>query len=388
MSTIQAARSPVEPSVPVLPDGLALKYVAEGAANVIWRISLPDEQLTPPPTVIEEYSESTPPPSEVDIDIDIGKENGASKANGANAPVITDYSRLLLRLRKCLPSSESNLLAYEYLSTVIMPLFPPGVMVGQELVKLPPALVARANDTLHHLEKAGVRPSHRQYLYLAGDPRPTEQGMEEGYAFLLEDMTPDTSLGEFLLEFKAKWLVQSPNAPADWKRCRTCALRLRKYTRATKKGKHTEWRGLCPFDLVSNDPKRAKNAIRRILHHPRCEDEKLVERVTAALIGCPQLSILKELQASLDPKGILNADHKSKEFLTAMTLRDCTFYVKVSPTEVQARLGDFDVKSGEAGKSEYWIKNERELIEEGWYNGTEEGDHPWKAEGLEVICRA
>ncbi|RVD89213.1 uncharacterized protein DFL_000230 [Arthrobotrys flagrans] len=386
MSTIQATRSHAEPSVPVLPDGLALKYVAEGAANVIWRISLPDEQLTPPPTVIGEYSGSTPPPSEVDIDIDIGKENGTTKSNGADAPT-TDYSHLLLRLRKCLPSSESNLLAYEYLSSVIIPLFPPGVMVGQELVKLPPTLVVRANDTLHHLEKSGVRPTHRQHLYLAGDPRPSEQQMEEGYAFLLEDMTPNTSLGEFLLEFKAKWLVQSPNAPENWKRCRTCALRLRKYSRAIKKGKHAEWNGLCPFDLVSEDRKRARNAVRRILQHPRCEDEKLVDRVTAALMGCPQLFILKELQASLDPKGILNADHKSKEFLTAMTLRDCTFYVKVSPTGVQARLGDFDVKSGEAGKSNYWIETERELIDEGWYSGTEEGDYPWNAEGLEVVCR-
>ncbi|KAK6497957.1 Inositol-pentakisphosphate 2-kinase [Arthrobotrys conoides] len=392
MSTIQATGSHVEPSVPVLPDGLALKYVAEGAANVIWRISLPDEQLTPPPTVIEEYSGSTPPPSELDTDVDIGKENGTTKANGANVPTITaaptDYSRLLLRLRKCLPSSESNLLAYEYLSSVIMPLFPPGVMVGQELVKLPPKLVIRANDTLHHLEKSGVRPAHRQNLYLAGDPRPGEQQMEEGYAFLLEDMTPNTSLGEFLLEFKAKWLVQSPNAPQGWKRCRTCALRLRKYSRSTKKGKHAEWRGLCPFDLVSNDQKRAKKAVRRILQQPRCEDEKLVGRVTAALMGCPQLSILKELQASLDPKGILGADHKSKEFLTAMTLRDCTFYVKVSPTDVQARLGDFDVKSGEAGKGDYWIKTERELIDEGWYSGTEDGEYPWTAEGFEVVCRA
>ncbi|KAK6347696.1 Inositol-pentakisphosphate 2-kinase [Orbilia javanica] len=394
MSTIQATGSHVGPSVPVLPDGLALKYVAEGAANVIWRISFPDRQLTPPPTVIEESSGPTPPPSEVDIGTDIGihtgKENGSTKTNGADATATattTDYSNLLLRLRKCLPSSESNLLAYEYLSSVIMPLFPPGVMVGQELAKLPPKLVERANDTLHHLEKSGVRPAHRQHLYLAGDSRPSEQQMEEGYAFLLEDMTPNTSIGEFLLEFKAKWLVQSPNAPNDWKRCRTCALRLRKYSKSIKKGKHAEWRGICPFDLASDDQKRAKNAVRWILQHPRCENEKLVNRVTAALMGCPQLSILKDLQASLDPKGILGADHKSKEFLTAMTLRDCTFYVKVSPTDVQARLGDFDVKSGEAGKSEYWIETERELINEGWYAGTEEGDYPWKAEGLEVVCR-
>ncbi|KAJ6257158.1 hypothetical protein Dda_8044 [Drechslerella dactyloides] len=377
MSTVQATGPHVEPRVPVLPDDLALNYVAEGAANVIWRIAPPQAKpSTPPPTSIEDYSGSTPPPSEIDIP---ANRNPAVDASG--------YSGVLLRLRKCLPSSESNLLAYEYLSSVIMPLFPPGVMVGQTLVQVPPGLISRANDILHHHEEAGIRPLHRQHLYLAGDPRPSEQQMEEAYAFLLEDMTPDVSRGEFLLEFKAKWLTQSPNAPADWKRCRTCALRLQKAAKALAKGKPTEWRGLCPFDLVSGHADRAKNGVGRILGHPRNNDEELVQRVTDALVDSPQLSILKQLQASLDPTGILEADHKSKEFLTAMTLRDCTFFVKVSPTNIQARLGDFDVKSGESGKSAYWIQLERGLIDGGWYSGTEEGDFPWKETGLEVVCR-
>ncbi|EPS35708.1 hypothetical protein H072_10869 [Dactylellina haptotyla CBS 200.50] len=390
MSTVPATGPHAEPPVPVLPDGLTLKKLTRTIARikVIWRISLPQAHPhTPPQTDLSEYTNSTPPPSEIDLLATTSGENGVAKANGVNFQPPTDYSHVLLRLRKCLPSSESNLLAYEYLSSVIMPLFPPGVMVGQTLVQVPSKLISRANDTLHDLEESGVRPSHRLNLYLAGDPRPSEQHMEEHYAFLLEDMTPDTSRGEFLLEFKAKWLVQSPNAPVEWKRCRNCALRLRKYAKSLKKGKSADWRGLCPFDLVSGDTKRACNGVKRILGYPRSEDEKLVERVTQALMSCSQLSILKELQAHLDPLGILKANHKSKEFLTAMTLRDCTFFVKVSPTDVQARLGDFDVKSGEGGKSDYWVRVENELISEGWYNGTEEGDFPWKADGLEVVCR-
>ncbi|KAK6358836.1 Inositol-pentakisphosphate 2-kinase [Orbilia brochopaga] len=390
MSTVQAPGSYGELQVLVLPDDLALTYVAEGAANVIWRIAPPQaEPSTPPPTVVEEHSASTPPPSEIDIPTN-GDSTRAANANGANGRLAVDtsaYKGVLLRLRKCLPSSESNLLAYEYLSTVIMPLFPPGVMVGQTLVRVPPGLVSRANDILHHREEAGLRPAHRRNLYLAGDPRPGEQQMVEPYAFLLEDMTPDVSQGEFLLEFKAKWLTQSLNAPSDWKRCRTCALRLQKAAKALAKGKPAEWRGLCPFDLVSGHMDRAKNAVRHILGHPRSSDEALVQRVTDALVACPQLSILKELQASLDPAGILEADHKSNEFLTAMTLRDCTFFVKVSPISVQARLGDFDVKSGEGGKSAYWVQLERDLIDGGWYSGTEEGELPWKEKGLEVVCR-
>ncbi|KAF3917484.1 hypothetical protein ABW21_db0201463 [Orbilia brochopaga] len=375
MSTVQAMGSPGEPQVLALPDDLALNYVAEGAANVIWRIAPPQTKpSTPPTSSVEEYSASTPPPSEIDI-----------PATNGDAPLT--YNGVLLRLRKCLPSSESNLLAYEYLSTVIMPLFPPGVMVGQTLVRVPPGLISRANDILHHREEAGLRPAHRWNLYLAGDPRPTEQQMEEPYAFLLEDMTPDVSRGELLLEFKAKWLSQSPNAPSDWKRCRTCALRLQKAAKALAKGKPAEWRGLCPLDLVSGHIERAKNAVRHILGRSRCSNEILVQRVTNALVSSPQLAVLKELQASLDPTGILEADHQSKEFLTAMTLRDCTFFVKVTPSDIQARLGDFDVKSGEGGKSAYWIETERALIDGGWYSGTEAGNFPWKEKKSEVFCQ-
>ncbi|EWC45836.1 hypothetical protein DRE_04843 [Drechslerella stenobrocha 248] len=395
MSTVQPARPHTDTQTFILPSNLTLKYVAEGAANVIWRISLPQEgPRTPPPTSIEEYSGTTPPPSETGVEKEIPADNNIGGAvetddanNHATVTLVRSFSDVLLRLRKCLPSSESNVLAYKYLASVIMPLFPAGVMVGQTLVQVPPTLVSRANDILHRLEESGARPAHRRHLYLAGDPRPSTQQMNEPYAFLVEDMTPDVSRGEFLLEFKAKWLVQSRSAPDGWKRCRTCALRLRRSAEALEKGNSAKWRGLCPFDLISGDVDRVTTAASHILEYPRNEDKNLVRRVTEALMGYPQLSILKELQASLDQNGILKADLQSEEFLTAMTLRDCTFYMKVSPLNIQARLGDFDVKSGEGGKSDYWIATERMLLDEGWYSGTEKGDFPWKVKGMEVVCR-
>ena len=62
-----------------------------------------------------------------------------------------------------------------------------------------------------------------------------------------------------------------------------------------------------------------------------------------------------------------------EDFLLAMTLRDCTVFVRFPSEgrseEVEARLGDLDLKSRE--KKEYWRRSELELIEDGWYGGKE-----------------
>lgn len=71
-----------------------------------------------------------------------------------------------------------------------------------------------------------------------------------------------------------------------------------------------------------------------------------------------------------DPKGVLKANAISQDFLAAMTLRDCTLYLKVSQGSIGARLGDLDLKTGK-GKAEYWRALERQLIEGGWYTATE-----------------
>lgn len=58
-----------------------------------------------------------------------------------------------------------------------------------------------------------------------------------------------------------------------------------------------------------------------------------------------------------------------------MTLRDCSVYIrfpekeKDDEREIEARLGDLDVKSAEKGEA--WKKQEKELIDGGWYTGTE-----------------
>ena len=39
-----------------------------------------------------------------------------------------------------------------------------------------------------------------------------------------------------MVEFKPKWLAQSPNAPADWVLCRTCAVRHMQSAKKQTKG--------------------------------------------------------------------------------------------------------------------------------------------------------
>ena len=48
---------------------------------------------------------------------------------------------------------------------------------------------------------------------------------------------------------------------------------------------------------------------------------------------------------------------------------------------VEARLGDFDLKSGNGGELESWRRKERELVEEGWYMCEDDG-----SSGSDDVC--
>jgi hypothetical protein len=81
----------------------------------------------------------------------------------------------------------------------------------------------------------------------------------------------------------------------------------------------------------------------------------------------------------LDPVSVLNPPTDPEENRKwelnqqiAMTLRDVSLFLLVPEDESQplvAKLADLDLKS--AKKLKQWRKIERELIDEGWYEGTE-----------------
>jgi inositol-pentakisphosphate 2-kinase len=256
--------------------------------------------------------------------------------------------------------------------------------------------------------------------------------MYERYAFLVEDMTPTPAAGEakphrqVLVEFKTKWLLPSPGAPKDWRRCRTCALRISKDYKKHKT--HVQGNGVgapgywCPFDLASGEHGRVRLAVRGILSHKGAvltgwkngsgvrgkmsalEEIILENKIVEYFLqpkGRELLALLKKYQREWDPKGAealfgKNGDQnlgvdtvtgttgdgewgdewteEVRKYLMAMTIRDLTLFLKVdlsSDAEVQARIGDLDLKSCENGKAKYWVNTEAGLKSGGWYSGTE-----------------
>ncbi|RPA95797.1 hypothetical protein L873DRAFT_1829706 [Choiromyces venosus 120613-1] len=353
-------------SVPLLSEDLQLTYLAEGAANIIYRVSSPP-----------------------------------------GAPPTDEYANKLLRLRKALPSAQPNLLAYSHLLHTFHPLFPSHLLVPTTLIRVPKSVILRENGNLLQLESAGKRPSKRHGLYLEEET--------EDYGFVILDMSPraigdlpptppetddtttppiagataeefkkeDVLTRQILVEFKPKWVVQSPSAPTNWRRCRTCALRLQKHS-----GKPS----LCPLDLSSQEESRVRNTLQHILpsvppknlqlrRGESWEDaRKVIEDHTADfLVSSELMPLLKRLQLELDPLGPIQvaregSQYHREKFVTAMTVRDLTIFLRINlDGGVEARIGDLDLKTGEAGKWDYWSKVEQSLVANDYYTGSEEG---------------
>ena len=316
-----------------LPDNVPLAYLAEGAANIVYK-----PILTP----------STPLSSTEHL------------------------SSRLLRLNKALPSRVPVSQSHRDFCQLIRPLFGANDVVDQQLILLPAHTIQTLNARLKEDERARRRPVKRLGLYLA---------KEEGYGLLVRDMTPDLARGEVVVEFKPKWLAQSPSAPEGARRCRTCALaEQRNAIRRSEGGKELPY--FCPLDLVSCDERRVGRAVQGILSTSKARgagSSDVYERLVAVLLESKVLLRLKELQETLDPLGIFDADEESRDFRIATTLRDCSVFVKMpadTAGEVELRLGDLDLKSGRQGKAGYWRAVEETLISEGWYMGTEGDPRP------------
>lgn len=153
-----------------------------------------------------------------------------------------------------------------------------------------------------------------------------------------------------VIEFKPKWLAQSPDAPADATMCRTCAIR---HMRAEKTLNHSRF---CPLDLT-HDLSRAINA--QDLEKDWKLDPEEKDAVVDHLFSSQLFDRLKSCQS--DP----NAD-----LTLLMTLRDCSVYIqidRVNQSVAAVWLADFDRKSPR--KQHIWDKLESRLSDEGWYHG-------------------
>jgi inositol-pentakisphosphate 2-kinase len=299
----------------------------------------------------------------------------------------------LLRLPKNLPHVLS---ADEQLQTFrrnFGNLFPIEHVITAELVHVDHSVVAALNNGLARMQSS-TRPLHRLTDLL---PDSDMAGQ------LITDMT--TAPGQTLVQLKPKWLHQSPNAPTNSRRCRTCALRA---LRAAKRERTaSDAQEICPLALIHGDVRIRRRAFAQIT-----ADRKLREYL--AVEAQPLLRELRECQVDFDEAGVLGVESENaiKSLCKAMTLRDCTLYVRRNGEQgsddesddenyaggskraddgaedgsseedlaIEARLGDLDLKLPE--RLEYWKRTEQNLIDGGWY--TNEENAPLRTP--ETIC--
>ena len=290
-----------------------LVYLAEGAANVIYRIQVFD----PDPSTTADlhfeghgYDSDSPLPTEIE-------------------PLKMDprLEGKLVRLRKDLPSIAPVANSQQHFESMIRPLFPGDNLLEAVLFQPSLRLLKDCNSKLRMMEEDGTRPAKRHGSYLAED---------EKHGCLISDMScPDTSLFR-CFEFKPKWLVQSPSAPAGSRRCRTCALRAMKRSNKSEAPDMSK-AAFCPLNLVSIDNAKLAIFIDHILGLDPARDKTKDDKITKTEHGLlmkflyknPLLDKLRDLQLEMDTEGVFKADLMSPRFLAAMTLRDCTMYLRV-----------------------------------------------------------
>lgn len=228
-------------------------------------------------------------------------------------------------------------------------------IVPQLLVRITPAVANALNAKRDHALRAkGVK----------GD----QSTIHAGYAMLVEDMGP--SADYIALEFKPKWLAQSPMAPNDATRCRTCAREALRNGKLRKKGLKVST-PVCPLGLIHHDRRVVMSTIDRLA--PRWSDRDR-ERLADALKESRVLERLRDLQEEGDPGDALFTHPSDPRFGLAMTLRDCSCFVRM-PIDPDApviiKLADVDKKNWRQ-KQSYWQKRHDDLVDDGWYNEKED----------------
>lgn len=312
-------------ALPELSPTIKLEYLAEGGANIVYRIILPiaeEQVLEPQPSEIPHYGASTPPPTEIDdtnldSDVDINITSGK-----------------LLRLRKNVRYGLPYRDTARDFQTKIRPLFGDEELVDQTMVRVPPSVIQRCNANLQEREHHTKRPAIRCGVYLAED---------EPLGMLVTDMTTTTHSTAIvaeagnIVELKPKWLVQSPSAPSRARRCRTCALRDMKRADSPLLNSQNPPTApvvippgkaqFCPLDLTSSD----KNDMQRTIRHifPSLPTQK-IDIIADALYQHPILQKLLSLQRIHNEVGLHGPSPGSRETSLSMTLRDCSVFLKVS----------------------------------------------------------
>ncbi|KAK8231196.1 inositol-pentakisphosphate 2-kinase [Phyllosticta paracitricarpa] len=309
---------------------------------------------------------------------------------------------MLLRLKKKVPFYQDDRTTYDFYLNTISDWIPQRHLVQQDLIRISNDIIENCNSELRTREKSGQREPkrHGTYLHLTDS------------AIIMRDMNSYDAEKSVTLEFKPKWLWQSPTAPPNATRCRTCALRAQRKSKGEKESKTHGV--LCPLVISTGEPDYIRDVVTQLVDNPsnyvgtalprwladthatngtngQTHDngpksrhdliEKLCRHFSAdshaALHkrhgeGYHVLQGLQHMQRRLDQCGILDRE-PTPDFLLAMTLRDCSLYVQVhwDSQRVESRLGDLDPKVSKGGKLEQWRETEKSLLDGGWYYAAE-----------------
>jgi inositol-pentakisphosphate 2-kinase len=353
---------------------ILIHYVAEGAANVIWSIQIDPDSTDP---AHRPYLENKL------LRFRKGSKSYTSKDDSSPAPpkyMSTDFVTEFYQSMRTRMGSGGD-----------------ACLINQEVVHISARVVNECNKILDGLEMRGSRPGNRGGWVLRRSER---KGL------LIESMLPNDNT--VLVELKPKWLEQSPGAPSDSPRCRTCAIHAFRGTLAKKLP-------VCPLALLSNKEAIIRYAVSKLpksaIHSfpPGISLEEVQEQLTNFFLGPEELGDapwdrtngrnmlqhIAALQKFYDPHGIVavcngrytrqyhahvSADAFHQAMLEAvgiaMTMRDCTLFIRLTKGEsgwkVEGRLADLDPKSwDDPVRQNKWLQDEVRLIQEGWYAGAE-----------------
>ncbi|CAK7239914.1 MAG: Inositol-pentakisphosphate 2-kinase [Sporothrix thermara] len=373
-----------------------------------------------------------------------GEHGTARKSIGAPADA-GPLSTHLLRIPKAGPGvgPTTCLEHYAYYSTVLRPLVGAEWLVGQHLIQgiVSSGVHTTLNRLLEDMDRGrrsrpdwvGTRVAANVDVALL---------VEDMTSACKRSSSPSTTT---TIQCKPKWLVQSPSAPAGARRCRTCALAAASAAPLGGKGGDDGRAGRlkkkasphkvkpCPMVLVADPPTTPQEeaTLDAALWDYVCQH--MSSAVTTAPVShaspsstsspAPSMALLKArpaiirwlrttdlfrrmaaIQAEFDPHGALSVplegptsdtsdttDTSNKSsaastsaldrLQTAMTLRDCTCFLRITvsegsasssqPVAISGKLGDLDRKDGRR-KLARWQEQERTLLAGGFYLGTEE----------------
>lgn len=129
-----------------------------------------------------------------------------------------------------------------------------------------------------------------------------------------------------VIEFKPKWLLQSPNAPVNANWCRTCALSLKRH--------HCK-PSFCRLDLATSEAAILQNALNKMLASVQAItslDTVSMSQVCAQVFCQSKVLLALEKAQAADKRGILaykGQDYIPQELVYAMSLRDCTLLTQI-----------------------------------------------------------